>query len=81
MAGPWSPVFWLSLSPNPVVHPGETQELFGVCLFRAAPAAYGSSQARRRIGAAAAGLHHSPGSARSEPHLRPRPQLAATPGS
>ena len=28
-------------------------------LFRATPAAYGSSQARGRIGAAAAGLHHS----------------------
>ena len=28
-------------------------------LFRAVPVAYGSSQARGRIGAAAAGLHHS----------------------
>ena len=28
-------------------------------LFRAAPAAYGSSQARGQIGAATAGLHHS----------------------
>ena len=28
-------------------------------LFRATPAAYGRSQARGRIGAAAAGLHHS----------------------
>ena len=28
-------------------------------LFRATPAAYGSSQARSRIGAAAASLHHS----------------------
>ena len=28
-------------------------------LFRAAPGAYGSSQARGRIGAAAGGLHHS----------------------
>ena len=27
--------------------------------FRAVPAAYGSSQARGQIGAAAAGLHHS----------------------
>ena len=28
-------------------------------LFRAAPVAYGSSQAKSRIGAAAASLHHS----------------------
>ena len=32
---------------------------FVFCLFRAAPKAYGSSQARGRIGATAAGLHHS----------------------
>ena len=38
-------------------------------LFRAAPMEYGSSQARGRISAAAAGLRHS--SARSEPYLRP----------
>ena len=29
------------------------------CFFMAAPAAHGSSQARGRIGATAAGLHHS----------------------
>ena len=29
-----------------------------LCLFRAAPAAYGGSQARDRIGAVAASLHH-----------------------
>ena len=29
------------------------------CLFRTTPTAYGSSQARDRIGAVAAGLHHS----------------------
>ena len=29
------------------------------CLFRAAPAAYGDSQARGLIGAVAAGLHHN----------------------
>ena len=33
--------------------------LFFPLLFRAAPAAYGSSQARNQIGAAAASLHHS----------------------
>ena len=32
---------------------------FIFCFFRAAPMAYGSSQARGRIGAVAAGLHHS----------------------
>ena len=32
---------------------------FFFCLFRAAPAAYGGSQARGRIGATAASLHHS----------------------
>ena len=38
-------------------------------LFRATPVACGSSQARGWIGAAAAGLRHSHGNARSEPHL------------
>ena len=41
------------------------------------PAAYGSSQARGRIGAAAAYLHHS--HTRSEPHQQPTPQLATIP--
>ena len=40
-----------------------------VCLFRAAPAAHGGSQARGLIGATAAGLHHSHSNTRSEPHL------------
>ena len=38
-------------------------------LFRAAPMAYGNSQARGRIGAAAAGLDHSHRNVRSDPHL------------
>ena len=50
-----------------------------VLLLRAAPAAYGGSQARGRIGAAAAGLHHSHSNAASEPRLRPTPQLTARP--
>ena len=41
--------------------------LFG--LFRAAPAAYGSFQAKGQIGAIAASLHHSHSSAGSEPCL------------
>ena len=42
------------------------------CLFRAAPAAHGSSQARGRIGAIAASLHHSHRDARSQPRVQPR---------
>ena len=52
---------------------------FFFCLFRAAPEAYGGSQARGPTGAAAAGPHHSHGNTGSEPHLRPTPQLMATP--
>ena len=49
-----------------------------VCLFRALSAAYGGSQARGQIGAAASDLHHSHSNMGSEPHLRPTPQLTAT---
>ena len=45
--------------------------------FRAAPSAYGGSQARNLMGAA--GLHQSHSNAGSEPHLPPTPQLRATP--
>ena len=49
-------------------------------LFRAVPSAYGSSQARGRIGAIAAGLCHSHSNARSdELPLQPTPQLMAMP--
>ena len=47
-------------------------------LFRAAPVAYGGSQDRGEIGAAAASLHHSHSNTGSEPHLQPAPQLTAT---
>ena len=47
------------------------------CLLRAAPLAYGCSQARGLIGAGAAGLHHSHSDARSELCLQPTPQLMA----
>ena len=47
--------------------------------FRAAPAAYGGSQARGRIGAVAASLRHSHSNARSKPRLRPTSQLTAMP--
>ena len=61
------------------------QEIMCVCiyresLFRATPTPYGGSQARGRIRAAAAGLHHSHSHTRSEPCLWPAPQLTATPG-
>ena len=45
---------------------------FFFCLLaisRAAPVAYGGSQARGPIGAIATGLHQSHRNARSEPHL------------
>ena len=48
-------------------------------LFRASPAAYGSSQARGLIGAVAASHSHSHSNARSELHLRPAPELIAKP--
>ena len=53
--------------------------LRGGCLFRVESVAYGISQARDPIGAAAANLHHSHSHAGSKPHLRPTPQLTATP--
>ena len=40
---------------------------------------YRGSHARGRIGAVAAGLHHSHSNTRSEPCLRPIPQLTAMP--
>ena len=45
--------------------------------FLAAPVAYGSSQVRSRIRAAAAGLCYNHGNIRSGPHLRPTTQLVA----
>ena len=52
---------------------------FIFCLFRAAPAAYGGSQARGLIRAVATGLRQSLSNARSEPRLQPTPQLTAMP--
>ena len=48
-------------------------------LFRAALAAYGGSQARGLIRAVAASLCQSHSNSGSKPHLRPTPQLRATP--
>ena len=52
------------------------------CLFafsRAAPVAYGDSQARGPIRAVAASLRQSHSNRGSEPSLQPTPQLTATP--
>ena len=49
-----------------------------VAISWAAPAAYGGSQARGRIGAGATGLHQSHSNVGSEPRLQPTPQLTAT---
>ena len=53
------------------------------CLLRATPEAYGGSQSRGRMGAAActaaASLHHSHSKLGSKPHLQPTPQLTAMP--
>ena len=46
-------------------------------LFRPAPAAYGSSQARAQIRAVAASICHSHSNVGSKPHLRPKPQFTA----
>ena len=54
-----------------------TAFLFSIFLFTAAPAAFGSSQARGRIRTAAAGLYHSHSNTRSELHLQLMPLLAA----
>ena len=52
---------------------GKVKELFffffGLLFFRAALMAYGVSQARGRIRAVDAGLHHSYSNIRSKPHL------------
>ena len=51
--------------------------IFAFLFFRATPMAYGSSQARGRIGATAASLCHS--NSGSKPCLRPTPQLVTMP--
>ena len=73
--GPWAAFF-----SNPLVCIKVIQCFCLFCLLRAAPMAYGGSQARGPIRAvAAAGLHHSHSHIRPEPHLQATPQLMATP--
>jgi len=73
-----------SLSTLPHLLPSSPITVFHhlfFCLFvfsRAAPMAYGGSQARSLIRAVAAGLHQSHSNTGSEPHLQPTPQLTAT---
>ena len=53
-----------------------------ILFFRAAPAAFGGSQARGQIQAVTAGLHHSrSNNAGSKLHLQTTPQLMAMPDS
>ena len=54
-------------------------KLFFGLFLGAAPAAYGGSQARGPIGTVAASLRQSHSNAGSKLHLRPTPQLTATP--
>ena len=73
----------LGVDPRPLQQPGPLQldsilfssPLFSSLLFRATCAPHGSSQARGRIGAAVADLHHSHSNATSELHLQPMPQF------
>ena len=63
------------------LHWNKRMQFFCFCLFvcfRAAPVAYGVSQARSLIGAAAASLRHSHSNSGSEWCLQPTPQLTAT---
>ena len=55
------PKFWFSHEISNVIVDNRFYQLFSFffLLFRATPTAYGSSQARGRIGAVAAGLCHS----------------------
>ena len=66
LGGPRHSDYWYSPAPF----------IYFVCLFvfsRAAPVAYGSSQARGLIGAVATGLYQSQSNSGSKPHLRPTP--------
>ena len=67
--------------PNkfPSLAPQWSSFLIFFFLFRAAPMAYGGSQARGPIRVIAAGLYHSHSNLGSEPPLRPTPQLMAMP--
>ena len=63
----------ISASPHNVYCYLNYLEIFFFFFLKAAPAAYGGSQARGRNVAAAAGLYHSHSNARSQPYLPPVP--------
>ena len=69
--------YLLGSAPSPLSAQALPAVSFSFLLFRAAPVAYGASQARRRIRVTAASRHHSHSNAGSELHLRPTPQLMA----
>ena len=60
---------------------GTPLTLFIFAFSRAAPAAYGGSQARGLIRAVATGLRQSHSNMGSEPRLQPTPQLTGNAGS
>ena len=69
----FSCAYWLSsLEKCPFM---SSAFFFFFLLFGATGGAYGSSQVRSRIGAMAAGLHHSHSNSRFKPCLWPTPQL------
>ena len=67
-------IYWVE-SSNPWTYEREFVSFF--VFSRAAPTAYGDSQARGRIGTVVAGLLQSHRNARSELRLRPTPQFTA----
>ena len=82
----WEVHLQLNFFAFPSLKEGDKSSFF--CFFfcflffvfsRATPMAYGGSQARGPIGAVASGLHHRHSNSGSKPHLRPIPQLMATP--
>ena len=76
----------LQLNNNTLIDPCVNQLprgrlYFFFFLFGATPVAHGSWQARDRIGAVGASLHHSHSNSGSKPHLGPTPQFTARPDS
>ena len=78
---PWEAMWALALTiySNISMNNISQNNLFFVFFFRAAPAAYGCSQARGQIRDVATDLYLSHSNAGSEPYLRPISQLTTTP--